>query len=243
MPRKAVTSARVTPTGTLRGTHSEAGRPIRVRAIGVAMSRPARSPIHQVAQAKVSPEVGISPTSRNARLATVAETTLLAVQGGDEAGDVAGQRQRERLRHEAPDQPRADMRLQRCTACEGERGDQGPHLRVAAPDQQRTHQCEGRRGDGDEHAPAVDQHARQRDAGGGEERRCVAGRQRQEACRRADPEIGEGGEQHRHPPAPCRIGPRVVDGREGRRHGRAQPDRPQAGDAKALAACRAGRGL
>src|SRR6185369_9617982 len=77
-PRNATTSVIVRPTGTRRGAHSERGRPIRVRTIGAAMSTPARSPSHHVAQVtEVFAAVTIAP-ARRATVERLAPMTLLA---------------------------------------------------------------------------------------------------------------------------------------------------------------------
>ena len=112
-PRKATTSVIVRPTGRRRGAHSERGRPIRVRTIGVAMSRPARSPSHQVAQVTgVFAAVTIA-AARRATVEMLAPTTLLAAQQARKAATSRGMRQRQRLAHEAAHERRADGGLQR----------------------------------------------------------------------------------------------------------------------------------
>ena len=73
-----MTSASVTPTGTRRGAHSEAGRPMSVRAIGVAINRPAKSPIQHVAHVKATLPGAKAPEALNTAVATLAAMTLLA---------------------------------------------------------------------------------------------------------------------------------------------------------------------
>ena len=91
--RKAVTSARVRPTGRRRGAHSERGRPIRVRAIGVAISMPVRSPIHQVPQFSASAPVGHGAGEHeHAPSPGSARPGWRAAQASHEAGDVGRQR-------------------------------------------------------------------------------------------------------------------------------------------------------
>ena len=89
-PRNATTSVIVRPTGTRRGAHSERGRPTRVRTIGVAMSRPARSPIHHVAQVTGVFAVVTIALARRATVEMLALMTLLAAQQARKAATSRG---------------------------------------------------------------------------------------------------------------------------------------------------------
>ena len=89
-PRNATTSVIVRPTGRRRGAHSERGRPISVSTIGVAMSSPARSPSHHVAQVTGAfAAVTIAP-ARRAAVEMLQPTMLLAAQQARKAATSRG---------------------------------------------------------------------------------------------------------------------------------------------------------
>ena len=89
-PRNATTSVIVRPTGRRRGAHSERGLPIRVRTIGVAMSRPARSPSHQVAHVTRPFAGAMTALARRASVEMLGLTTLLAAQQARKAATSRG---------------------------------------------------------------------------------------------------------------------------------------------------------
>ena len=84
-----------------------------MRTIGVAMSRPARSPSHQVAQVTGAFAAVTIALARRATVETLALTTLLAAQQARKAAMSRGMRQRQRLAHEAAHERRADGGLER----------------------------------------------------------------------------------------------------------------------------------
>ena len=178
----AITSVSVRPTGRRRGAHSERGRPIRVRTIGVAISRPASR------RSTRCPRSTRSVRRRDDRAARRAQRRDA---GADEAarrrsrrGSAATSRgigERQRLAHEAAHQRRADGGLQRRREGDGDRHGSTAIgiVRGRATRRARALTANAPRATAAEHAPAEDQHARQRDAGGRVERRRVARRDRQ----------------------------------------------------------------
>ncbi len=183
-----MTNVSVRPTGARRGAHSERGRPISVSAIGVAISRPARSPIHQVAQVNSRPP---------AATVAVASKRDARQRRRDQAARDARRRERprrravrvsvERLAHEAaapaplppppagpPPRPTHDRHDQRA---EG--------MLAARLGQLEAHEQRAER-DRSEHSRPVDEHAGEGDAGGGVQRRRVTRRQRQQQRQQAE---------------------------------------------------------
>jgi len=85
-----MTSVIVRPTERRRGAHSERGLPISVSTTGVAISRPARSPIHHTPHVEATFAAGMTAAARRASVATLAPTTLLAAQQARKAAMSGG---------------------------------------------------------------------------------------------------------------------------------------------------------
>ena len=191
--RKAATRVNVTPTGTRRGLHSERGRPINVSAIGVAISRPARSPIQYVVQVNRPAPGATAPVQPRTSEARLAATMLLARHAAMKRATSTGSVQYQRPGDITPHERRADGRLQCRAEGHHQRHGQGGRVDVAACRDEDGVDAEGTEGDRTEHRPAVDQDAGQGDAGGRVQRRRIAGRHRQQTCGETGDEIGERG--------------------------------------------------
>ena len=119
----------------------------------------------------------------------------------DEAGDVDGQGEGQRLAHQALHQRRADARLQGGADGDDRRHDKGDQIAVAARRQEcRVDQKRSQR-DGADHARAEGEHARQGNTRGWIEGRRVPGRNGQEQGRHSGGDIGERRQRKRQAPA------------------------------------------
>ena len=224
--RKATTRVIVRPTATRRGAQSPRGRPISVRTIGVTITRPERSPIHQVPQTVKALADATTPAAASASDATLAPTMLRDRAGGDEHGDVARLGQRQRLAREAPRQRGGEARLQ--ARREGERqrhGDGGCSVQAARGIVEQQVGGERAEEDPGQHPRPEDEDARQGDTGRRIERRSAGRRDRDRHRRRGDradtpAPSATSGMPHAVQVTPVRARRRGGGGGGGTRHGR-----------------------